>query len=99
MIKGSERKGYHCTMPDKIHCRLKRAFRDYEDEEEEAEFKRNEKKRQEERARRAREAYLARSPPRWHEVVMDDGRRRNVYMSSSSKLVKMRKVSNVESPK
>ena len=94
MIKDSERKGYNCSMSDKkdAHCHLKRAFRDYEDEKEEAEFKRNEKKRQEERARRAREAYLARSPPRWHEVVMPDGKRRNVYTSSSSKLVKIYKV-------
>jgi len=73
--------------------RLKRAFSDYEGEKEEAEFQRNEKKRQEEKARRARQAYLARSPPRWHKVAMDDGTIRNVYLSSSSRIVKMRKVS------
>jgi hypothetical protein len=69
--------------------RLKRAFSDYEDEKkEEAEFQRKERKRQEDQARRARQAYLARSPPRWHEVVMDDGTKRNVYLSSSSRIVK-----------
>jgi hypothetical protein len=69
----------------------KRAVR--EDEKEEAEFKRNERKRQEDKARRAHEAHKARSPPRWHELVMGDGSRRRVYLSSSSKLVQNFKAS------
>ena len=79
------------VVTKETHHNRKRAVR--EDEKEEAEFKRNERRRQEDKARRAHEAHKARSPPRWHELVMGDGSRRRVYLSSSSKLVQNFKAS------
>jgi hypothetical protein len=55
-----------------------------------AEIKRCDAARHAESIRRAREAHKAKSPPRWHTLVLSDGSTRLLWTSSSSSLLRGR---------